>query len=83
MSNNGPEHLLLRHLRALDERLARLEASVGRGFEAVAGPLTGIEGRFVTVESRMSALESWAIDVTNRLDRIARRLNLVERPPAA
>ncbi len=78
MSDEGPENLILRYLRSLDERQERLEASVTRGFEVVAARLAGIEGRFIGVEGRLSALESWAGDVTKRLDRIERRLGLVE-----
>jgi hypothetical protein len=78
MSDTGPENLTLRYLRSMDERLARLEATVTRGFDVVAARLTGIEGRFIAVEGRLAALEEWSADTSRRLDRIERRLDLVE-----
>ncbi len=78
---SGPESLTLRHLRALDERLERMEGNIARGFATVTGHLIAITGRIEGVEIRMSAMESWSVDVTRRLDRIERRLGLVEAGP--
>jgi hypothetical protein len=49
-----------------------------RGFETVTGRLTG---RIARLEIRMAALETWSADTMKRLDRIERRLGLVEPPP--
>lgn len=64
MSDEGPENLTLRYLRSIDERLARLEDTVTRGFEVVAARLTGIEGRFIAIEGRLAALEAWSSDTS-------------------
>ena len=45
-------------------RLSRLEDTVTRGFEVVAARLTGIEGRFITIEGRLAALEAWSSDTS-------------------
>ena len=78
--DDGPENLTLRYLRALDERMTRLETTMMRGFEVIAGRLAGIEGRLLGLETRMTALEDWSADTTKRLERIERRLNLVDAP---
>ena len=46
MSDNGPESITLRHLRALDQRMERLEAAIDRLTLVVVGR-----------ESRLAALE--------------------------
>ena len=79
--DDGPEDINLRHLRALDARLARLETTMMRGFEVIAGRLAGIEGRLLGLETRIGALEAWSAETTQRLDRIERRLGLVEVGP--
>jgi len=78
--DDAPDNLTLRHLRALDERLTRLETTMMRGFEMIAGRLAGIEGRLLGLETRMTALEDWSSDTTQRLERIERRLGLIEEP---
>ena len=70
-----------RHLRALDARLEQMSKDMARGFETVTGHLVGITGRIAGLEIRMAALETWSADTTKRLDRIERRLGLVEPPP--
>ena len=50
MSDNGPESLTLRHLRALDERLARVE-------DALTGLVSVVGARFGALEARMM----WAL----------------------
>jgi hypothetical protein len=75
--DTGPENLTLRYLCSIDERLSRLGATVDRGFEVVAARFAGLEGRMLALESRMTALEDWSGDVTHRLDRIERRLDIV------
>jgi hypothetical protein len=81
MSDNGPESLTLRHLRALDERMERLEASIERLTQVVVGCFAGLGGRMLGIETRLTALEAWSADATHRLDRIERRLNLEEHVP--
>lgn len=78
MSDDGPENLVLRHLRALDERTERIEASVNRLIQVVGARFGAMEARMLGLETRMTAFEDWSHDVTGRLDRIERRLNLVE-----
>ena len=58
--------------------LSRLETTMMRGFEMIAGRLAGIEGRLLGLETRMTALEDWSSDTTQRLERIERRLGLIE-----
>jgi hypothetical protein len=77
MSDNGPDNLVLRHLRALDERMERVEASIERLTQVVVGRFAGLEGRMLGIETRLTALEDWSIDTTRRLGRIERRLDLV------
>ena len=78
MSDDGPENLVLRHLRALDERTERIEATLNRLVQVVGARFGAMEARMLGLEARMTALEDWSHDVTGRLDRIERRLNLVE-----
>jgi hypothetical protein len=78
MSDTGPEGLYLRHLRALDERMARMEAAIERLTQVVVGRFAGLEGRMLGIETRLSALEDWSVEVSRRLDRIERRLELVD-----
>lgn len=73
-----PAYLPLRHLRALDERTERIEAILNRLVQVVGARFGAMEARMLGLETRMSALEDWSHDVTGRLDRIERRLNLVE-----
>jgi hypothetical protein len=82
MSENGPEDLTLRHLRALDAKLDQMAKDMARGFATVSGHLVGLTGRVAGLEIRLSAMEDWSADTTARLERIERRLGLVEAPPA-
>jgi hypothetical protein len=58
-TDNGPERLTLRHLRALDE-LEQMVKDMARGFETVTGHLVGITGRIAGLEIRMSTMETWS-----------------------
>ena len=40
--------------------------------------ITGLEGRMLGIETRLTALGDWSAEVSRRLDRIERRLNLSE-----
>jgi hypothetical protein len=80
-TGEGPESLTLHHLRALDAKLDQMAKDMARGFETVTGHLVGITGRIAGLEIRMSAMETWSAETTKRLDRIERRLGLVEPPP--
>lgn len=80
MSDTGPENLMLRFLRSIDERLERLDKTTARGFEVMAARTSGVESRIGAIEARMTALEEWSIDTSRRLDRIERRTGLVEAP---
>jgi hypothetical protein len=42
--------------------------------------LIALTGRVEGLEIRMSAIEAWSVDTTRRLDRIERRLDLVQVP---
>jgi hypothetical protein len=53
MSDNGPKSITLRHLRALDQRMERLEAAIDRLTLVVVGR-----------ESRLAALEDARRDET-------------------
>ena len=81
MSDAGPESLSLRHLRALDAKLDQMARDMARGFETVAGHLTGLTGRIAGLEIRLSAMEAWSADTTQRLARIERRLELTDAEP--
>jgi hypothetical protein len=76
--SDEPDSLVLVLLRRIDERLGRLERQADRHATAVAGRMTGLEGRMTALEARMTATEDWSADVTHRLDRIERRLDIVE-----
>lgn len=71
--SDQPDSLVLVYLRRLDERLERLERETTRGFAVISGRMAGLEGR-------MTALEDWSQDTTERLARIERRLDLAEAP---
>ena len=59
----------------LDAKQDRLEAAMADGFAVITGRVAGLE-------IRLSAMEDWSADTTARLERIERRLGLVEAPPA-
>lgn len=80
MSDTGPESRTLRYLRALDERTERMERAMARAFEVLNARMGAVETRMLSLETRMTALEEWSAETTHRLDRIERRLNLVETP---
>ncbi len=79
--DDGPESLTPRQLRALDVKLDQLAKDMARGFAMVTGHLVALTGRVEGLEIRMSAMETWSADTTERLERIERRLGLVEAPP--
>ena len=66
----------------LDAKQDRLEAAMADGFAVITGHLVGLAGRVAGLEIRLSAMEDWSADTTARLERIERRLGLVEAPPA-
>jgi hypothetical protein len=78
MSDDGPENLTLRHLRALDEKLDQMSKDMAHGFAVVTGHLIGLTGRVAGLEARLGAMEDWSADTTKRLERIERRHGLVE-----
>jgi hypothetical protein len=82
MSDDGPENLTLRHLRGLSEQIEQLSKNMALGFETVSGHLIGLTGRVAGLEVRVAAIEAWSADTTRRLERIERRLDLVEAPAA-
>ena len=77
-----PENLTLRHLRALDAKLDQLSKDMKFGFETLTGHLVGLTGRVAGLEIRATAMEAWSADTTQRLERIERRLNLIDEPTA-
>jgi hypothetical protein len=80
VSDNGPESITLRHLRELDRKLDHLSKDMARGFATVTGHLVSLNGRVAGLEIRMEAIEAWSVDTTASLDRIERRLGLIEEP---
>ena len=68
-------------LRALDAKLDQMARDMARGFETVSGHLTGLTGRIAGLEIRLSAMEAWSADTTQRLARIERRLELTDAEP--
>ena len=80
MSDNGPEDLTLRHLRELDRKIDQLAKDVAKGFAMVTGHLVALTGRVAGLEIRVAAIEAWTVQTDARLERIERRLNLVEGP---
>ena len=79
--DNGPENLTLRQLRAIELRLEQMSKDMARGFEMISGHLIGLTGRVAGLEVRLSAMEAWSADTTQRLERIERRTGLVDAPP--
>jgi len=80
--SDEPENLTLRHLRALDAKLDQLSKDIRHGFETLTGHLVGLTGRIAGLEIRATAMEAWSADTTQRLERIERRLSLIDEPTA-
>lgn len=80
MSDPDPESLTLRYLRALDERTERMERAMVRAFGVLNARIGAVETCMLSLATRITALEEWSAETTHRLDRIDRRLNLVETP---
>lgn len=76
--SDGPEDITLRHLRALDAKLDQLSKDMAHGFAVLTGHMVGLTGRVAGLEARMDAMEGWSADTTARLDRIEKRLGLIE-----
>jgi hypothetical protein len=76
--SDQPDNPVLVYLRRIDERLERLEQDTARRIGAIEVRLGAIETRITAVEARMTAIEDWSRDVTGRLARIERRLELTE-----
>lgn len=76
--SDGPEDITLRHLRALDAKLDQLSKDMAHGFAVLTGHMVGLTGRVAGLEARMDAMESWSADTTARLERIEKRLGLIE-----
>lgn len=78
--SDDPENLVLVYLRRIDARQERMEREMSRHFIALEGRMSALEGRMTGVEARMTAIEDWSRDVTHRLDRIERRLEIADAP---
>jgi len=62
--------------------LERLESTVARRIEFLTARASGSQPRVVSFRRPHSAaLEEWAAQTGERLDRIERRLKLAEKPP--
>ena len=73
---NGPDSLVLRHLRAFDAKLDRFAEKL----DDLATRVSGIEGVLGLLVTQTAALNARIDRFERRLDRIERRLNLVEEP---
>jgi hypothetical protein len=78
--SDQPDSLVLVYLRRIDDGLERLEQDSARRIGAIEVRLGTIETRITAVEARMTAIEDWSRDVTGRLTRIERRLELTDAP---
>lgn len=65
MSENGPDNLVLRYLRSIDERLERLERDTDRRFTALEARFSALEARLAALETRLAAIEDWTRDATS------------------
>lgn len=61
-------------IMAVDERLARLEVTVAKGFAELGGRMGGLEGRMGGLEGRMSRLEDRLDALNSKLDVVSESL---------
>jgi len=76
--SDQPDNVTLRHLRALDIRMERMEAAIERLTQVVVGRFTGLEGRMLRIETRLTALVDRSAIISCRLGRIETRPDLSE-----
>jgi len=81
MSGAGPESLVLDYLRRTDERQERMERDFKHRTGAIEVRLAAIETRIIAVEATMTAIDDWSRDISGRLGRIERGLDLVDHQP--
>ena len=77
--DDGPENLVLRYLRRIDERMDRLENDVRElkhRFSSFDGQLAHLRVDMAQVSLDMAAMSSRMDRLEGRLDRIERRLDL-------
>jgi hypothetical protein len=55
-----------------------MEAAIERLTQVVVGRFSGLEGWMLGIETRLTALLDWSGEVSRRLTRIERRLELAE-----
>lgn len=79
LPSDGPDNLVLRYLRRIDERLDSIE----RKTDEVITRLGNLEYRFVGVERELAAVNQRLDNLDRRVTRIERRLDLIEDPAPA
>jgi tetrahydromethanopterin S-methyltransferase subunit G len=77
--DDGPENFTLRYLREIDRKLDR----VLDRFDTLTSRVAGLEKGFAFMIDQVMTLPKRLDGVDQRLDRIERRLGLVNAPPTS
>jgi chromosome segregation ATPase len=74
MSDDGPDSIVLRYLRRIDEKIDRVTDEV----QDLKHRITGVERQIGELFVSQAAVQSRLDRIEQRLDRIERRLDLVD-----
>lgn len=76
-----PENLTLRYLRSMDEKLDRIHskaASIENRCSALEIRLTSLDTRLVSIDMRLDGMQADIAEQGLRLERVERRLGIIE-----
>jgi chromosome segregation ATPase len=73
-SNDGPDSIVLRYLRRIDEKADRITIQLSD----LTGRVSAVEMGLTLLNGRVDRLEARIDRIEGRLERIERRLNLIE-----
>ena len=75
---DADENLVLRHLRAIDEKLDRFQENAITRLTGIEARMRGIEERFHAMETRLGGIEVRLDRVEQRWERLEHRAGLID-----